>query len=162
MRAGCKTLQIRLCHDRTTMTVIHVNFLIPVLHKSNMKLAVNLKAAKHTFGLLFRTKRFGKGIRLHLCYRVGVGCCGASADGTCRSANQSCRYFSLLTEFCLRMRPREDRANDLTKFRELFVIYASFGLSELKWNLPARKVWYLFSSDYFDMLQFIDIEVCII
>ena len=59
MRAGCKTLPIRLCHDRTTMTVIHVNFLIPVLHKSNMKLAVNLKAAKHTFGLLSGTKRFG-------------------------------------------------------------------------------------------------------
>ena len=52
------------------------------------------------------------GNRVHLCYRVG--CCGASADGTCRSANQSCGYFSLLTEFCLQMRPREDRANDLT------------------------------------------------
>ena len=26
--------------------------------------------------------------------------------------------FSLLTEFCLQMRPREDRANDLTKFQE--------------------------------------------
>ena len=53
--------------------------------------------------------------------------------------------FSLLTEFCLQMRPREDRANDLTKISGIF--YASIGLSELKWHQPARQIWYLFSSD---------------